>query len=87
MNAGSKALLYVFLGGPALLLGVYLFLLGPIGWFVIAFLVIAALATQSLLEDGSDRTPVRTSCPHCGAPNPIERDVCKHCDESLSDED
>lgn len=83
MTLGSKMLLYALLAGPVVLVLFVLFLLGPVGWFAIAFLVLGGMAVLAVVE-GRDRddAPPR-NCPACGAPNGPERETCGYCGEAL----
>ena len=36
------------------------------------------LARWVEVDDRSEPTPLRI-CPHCGTPNPVDREVCEHC--------
>lgn len=81
MTRGSELLLSLVVGGTLLLVGLFLFVLGPLGWAVAAVIGLAVLATSSV-GDG-DGTPERTNCGACGAPNDPDRSSCDHCGESL----
>lgn len=83
MTDGSKILLYVFVGGPVLLGLFFLFLMGPVGWFLAGFVVLAVMVLRSFSEDETEQTPDKTNCAACGAPNPRDRETCQYCDEAL----
>lgn len=82
MTLGSKLMLYTLVAGPAVLVLVYLVLLGPVGWFAAAFLALGAMAYLAKREDDSDR-PSPTNCPECGSPNPAEAQACGYCGDPL----
>lgn len=81
MTEGSKFLLHVLVGITGLWLLVFVLSLGPLGWFLIAFLVLAQIAYAGWNGDGA--TPDRTNCADCGAPNEPTRETCKYCDAAL----
>ena len=86
MTSTSDFLLYVFVGGPLAIIGLYalvfLLAIGPLGWFVVGFLAIAGIATGRIWVDGGDAIE-RTNCPECGAPSPVEAATCDYCDAPL----
>lgn len=83
MYDGTEVLLALVIGIPAALAGIYLFFLGPLGWFAIAFLVLGGMAVRSLVEDTEDRSRTRTNCPACGSPNDSEDDACAYCGAAI----
>jgi len=83
MTRGSELLLYLFLGIPVLFVALFLFALGPVGWFLIGFLALGAMAVMAYVEGGEDRTAERTNCGACGAPNDADRETCQYCGDPL----
>ena len=83
MTRGSEILIYVLFGIPVAAVLLVLVLAGPLGWFAAAFLVLAGMLVRSLLESSAERTPSRTNCPACGAPNEADRETCSYCGEPL----
>jgi hypothetical protein len=81
MTEGSKLILYLLFGILGLVLLLVLLSLGPLGWFLTAFLIIAVMA-YSGRNDHANR-PDRTNCAACGAPNPSAHETCKYCGASL----
>jgi hypothetical protein len=83
MTFGSKLLLYVLVGGPLVVLLMFLLLLGPLGWFLAAFLVLGGMVVRSVTRSDDERSPERTNCSACGAPNAVDRGTCRHCGDQL----
>jgi len=83
MSGDSELLLYLLVGGPALFVLLLLLLMGPIGWFIAAFLGIAAMVIRSLIDNETEQRPPSQNCPACGAPNDPARESCDYCSESL----
>jgi len=81
MTEGSRLILYLLFGITGFVLLVIFLSLGPLGWFLAAFLFVALLAYSSTNSD--DSPPDRTNCAACGAPNPPDRETCEYCDEPL----
>lgn len=84
MTRESELMLYALLGIPVAVVGVFLLALGPIGWFLAAFLGIAVLSV-TMLRDGGDEDgngPKRVNCPHCGSRTDPGGD-CDYCGDSL----
>jgi len=83
MTRGSELLLYLLVGIPAAGLGLLLLLAGPVGWFLAAFLGIAALGVASVLrDDGTGGATDRVNCPHCGSRTPPDGS-CDYCGDPL----
>jgi hypothetical protein len=86
MTDASDALLYLFVGGPLIVVGLYalafVLAIGPLGWFVLGFLVVAGIATGRIWVEGGDAVE-RTNCPECGAPNLTDAEACEYCDAAL----
>jgi len=83
MTPESKVMLYALVGIPAIVVGFVLLIMGPLGWFLAAFLGIAALVVRSVFgeddaSDGSDRV----NCPACGSRTDPGGE-CGYCGESL----
>jgi|GEM_PF-4555777 len=80
----SELMLYALLGIPAVVVGFVLLTLGPLGWFLAAFLGIAALGITSLRGDDEKSAdgPERVNCPHCGSRTAAD-DTCEYCGEPL----
>ena len=76
-------MLYVLIGIPAVVLAFFLLMMGPIGWFLAAFLGIAALGVASLFGDDEARAgPTRVNCPQCGSRTDAG-EACDYCGEPL----
>ena len=60
-------MLYALLGIPAVVLAFVLLTMGPIGWFLGAFLGIAVLGAASVFGDDADdgTRPEWVNCPQC----------------------
>jgi len=84
MTRESELMLYFLLGIPAVVVGFVLLMMGPIGWFLAAFLGIAVLGAASVFgEDDAEREgPERVNCPHCGS-RTAAGDDCEYCGEPL----
>jgi hypothetical protein len=85
MTRESELMLYVLLGIPVVVLAFFLLLVGPLGWFLAAFLGIAVLGAASVLrEDEVDGTegPDRVNCPQCGS-RTDGGEACDYCGEPL----
>lgn len=80
MTDGSRFLLYLLLAGIGLVAALVLFSLGPLGWALLAALLIALMAYGARSDDGG---PDRINCGSCGSPNPIDRETCTHCGDPL----
>ena len=85
MPSRTESVVYVALGALLLAFVGFLFLLGPIGWVLAAFLLAAGyvLAKWSGLVGGGESTTPKVSCPGCGARNDADRGTCHHCGEPL----
>jgi len=81
MTEGSRLILYLLFGMAGLALLLVLLSLGPLGWFLAAFLIIAAIAYSGRGDD--DARPDRTNCAACGAPNLPDSETCKHCGSAI----
>jgi hypothetical protein len=83
MTRESELMLYALLGIPAAVLAVVLLTMGPIGWFLAAFLGIAVLGAASVFgEDDEDAGTGRVNCPACGSRTAADGD-CDYCGEPL----
>ncbi|AZH25563.1 hypothetical protein [Haloplanus aerogenes] len=84
MTRESELMLYFLLGIPAVVVGFFLLMMGPIGWFLAAFLGIAVLGAASVFgEDNAEREgPARVNCQHCGSRTDAG-EVCEYCGEPL----
>lgn len=86
MTDASDALLYLVVGGPLIIVGLYALAfalaIGPLGWFVLGFLVVAGIATGKIWVEGGDAVE-RTNCAECGAPNPTDAESCEYCGAAL----
>lgn len=86
MPARTESVVYVALGALLLAFVGVLFLLGPLGWILAAFLLAAGyvLAKWSgLLGGGKPAVTGKGNCPECGARNDADRGTCHHCGEPL----
>jgi hypothetical protein len=83
MTEGSRFLLYLLLAGVALLALPLVLALGPLGWIAAGVVGFGALLYQALRDDPDERTPGRTACPDCGAPNDPDAERCGYCDAAL----
>lgn len=81
MTEGSRLILYLLFGIAGVVTLLILLALGPLGWFLAAFLIIATMAYSS--RDSEENNPDRTNCANCGAPNNPARETCKYCDDPL----
>ncbi|WP_435067101.1 hypothetical protein [Haloplanus sp. C73] len=83
MTRESELMLSALLGIPAIVVGVVLLTLGPIGWFLAAFLGIAVLGVTALRggDDGDDG-PERVNCPRCGSRTDAGGN-CDYCEDPL----
>lgn len=72
--------------GLAAVAVVGLLFLGPVGWLLATFIVVAtlALAGYSGVFEAETRTE-RRNCEHCGAPNPDDSDSCGHCGSAFDE--
>ena len=76
-------MLYALLGIPVAVLAFVLFTMGPIGWFLAAFLGIAVLGAASVFgDDEADAGPERVNCPACGSRTAAGGN-CDYCGEAL----
>jgi len=84
MTRESELMLYFLLGIPAVVIGFILLTLGPIGWFLAAFLGIAVLGAVSVFgeDEGESDGPNRVNCPHCGS-RTAAGEICEYCGEPL----
>lgn len=55
---------------------------GPVGWVVIAVVVLGGGALWYSDGAGSD-APDRENCPECGAPNDPDAATCEYCETPL----
>jgi len=79
----SELMLYALLGIPVVVVGFLLLTMGPIGWFLVAFLGIAVLGAASVFgEDEEDVGPNRVNCPACGSRTAAGGD-CDYCGDPL----
>lgn len=83
MTEGSRILLYLLLAGPALVVLLFLFALGPLGWIAAGTVAFCGLMYQAVRGDTEERTPDRASCPDCGAPNAADAERCGYCGAAL----
>ena len=86
MTRGSEFLLSLLLGVPAAAIGLLLLSLGPLGWFLAAFLGVAVVGAAAVFG-GSDPDvgtlgADRTNCPRCGSRTAADG-ACEYCDEPL----
>jgi len=84
MDAGSKLMLYVVVGGPIAIVLFLLLSMGPLGWFIAGFAGIGAMVVRSISQDGSQQGSTARNCPSCGAPNTPDRERCDYCGDPLS---
>jgi hypothetical protein len=83
MTRESELMLYALLGIPAVVLAFVLLTMGPIGWFLAAFLGIAVLGAASVFgEDEEPTGPERVNCPQRGSRTAADR-ACDYCGEAL----
>jgi hypothetical protein len=83
MTRESELMLYFLLGIPAVVVGFVLLTMGPIGWFLAAFLGIAVLGAASVFGDDADGDgPERVNCPACGSRTDAGG-ACAYCGEAL----
>jgi hypothetical protein len=84
MTRGSTPVLYVLLGIPAVVLVVVVLLAtGPVGWFLAAFLGIAALGVASLFGANAEGAGTdRANCPQCGSRTAADG-ACDYCGDPL----
>jgi hypothetical protein len=83
MTRESEIMLYVLLGIPVVVLAFFLLMMGPIGWFLAAFLGIAVLGAASLFGEDEEREgPARVNCPQCGSRTDAGG-ACDYCGEPL----
>ena len=83
MTRESELMLYALLVLPAAVVGFFLLLMGPIGWFVAGFLGIAVIGAAAMLgESDKDEESVRTNCPHCGS-RTAAGERCEYCGEPV----
>jgi hypothetical protein len=76
-------MLSVLLGVPAAVVGLFLLTIGPVGWFVAAFLGIAVIGASAVFGDsGGGGDPDRTNCPHCGS-RTAAGEACEYCGDPL----
>ena len=76
-------MLYALLGIPVVVVGVVLLTMGPLGWFLAAFLGIAVLGAASVFgDDTADEGPDRVNCPHCGS-RTAAGGACEYCGDPL----
>lgn len=83
MTGPSRALLVLLLGGVGLVVSLVLLALGPLGWLAAGIVAFCALIYRAVRDDPAEQTPDRTSCPDCGAPNPVDAERCGYCDAAL----
>jgi len=83
MTDESDVLVYVIVGGPLLVVLIFLLLMGPLGWFISIFLGIGVMILRSLSQDGTEEGSVKENCSACGSLNDPSRERCRHCDASL----
>ncbi len=74
MTKGSKLLLYLFLGGPVLVVLLFLLTIGPVGWFVAGFLVLGVMVIRSFTED-TEQAPRKGTARNVGSEPSRPRDV------------
>jgi len=83
MTRGSELMLYALLGIPVVVLAFVLLTMGPLGWFLAAFLGIAVLGAASVFgEDEEAVGPERVNCPACGS-RTAAGEACDYCGEAL----
>jgi hypothetical protein len=83
MTRESELMLYALLGIPAAAVGFVLLTMGPLGWFLAAFLGIAVLGAASVLgDDAANGGPDRVNCPHCGS-RTAAGGTCEYCGDPL----
>jgi len=76
-------MLYALFGIPAVVVGFALLTMGPLGWFLAAFLGIAVLGAASVLgDDAADESRDRVNCPHCGS-RTAAGGTCEYCGDPL----
>jgi hypothetical protein len=83
MTRESELMLYALLGIPVVVLALFLLTMGPLGWFLAAFLGIAVLGAASVFgNDDEGAGPERTNCPACGSRTAADG-TCDYCGEAL----
>ncbi|MFB6102806.1 MAG: zinc ribbon domain-containing protein [Haloplanus sp.] len=84
MTRGSELMLYLLLGIPVAVIGLFLLLMGPLGWFLAAFLGVAVIGAVAMLSDsdGDATDPERVNCPACGSRTDAGA-ACEYCGEPL----
>jgi hypothetical protein len=83
VTEGSRVLLYLVVGGSALVALLVFLSVGPLGWLAVGVLAAAGLLVQTVRADPEEESPDRTACPDCGAPNDPDSARCVHCDTPL----
>lgn len=84
MTRGSELLLYLLLGIPVAFVLLFLFALGPLGWFAVGFLGLGGMILVAYLDGGTaDPAAETTNCATCGVPNDADRDTCSYCGDPL----
>lgn len=69
---------------PVLAVVFLLIVMGPLGWTMLALLLLAALAVRAAWTGGDGGTAAdKVNCPNCGARVAAEGDVCDYCGASL----
>lgn len=69
---------------PVLAVVFLLLVMGPLGWVMLALLLLAGLAVRAAwTDDDGGAVPDKVNCPNCGARVAADSDICDYCDASL----
>ncbi len=79
----TDEMLYLLFGLPALFLAFVLFMLGPLGWFTAAFLLLGTMVVKSVVGADDDVPTASGNCSACGSPLREDDAVCDYCGKSV----